>query len=93
MDGAIAEGHCYDPRMRRAAHADARLRLEIQGAVQGVGFRPFVFRLAEELELAGWVRNDSRGVFLEVEGERAVLERFAARAARRSTRRAASCMR
>jgi len=57
----------------------ARLRLEIRGAVQGVGFRPFVFRLAEELGLAGWVINDARGVFLEVEGARGVLERFQAR--------------
>ncbi len=56
--------------------APARLRAEVRGAVQGVGFRPFVFRLASELELTGWVRNDTRGVFLEVEGPRARLERF-----------------
>ncbi len=53
-----------------------RLRLEVRGAVQGVGFRPFVFRLAEELALPGWVLNDARGVFIEVEGPRAQLERF-----------------
>ncbi len=53
-----------------------RLRLEVRGAVQGVGFRPFVFRLAEELALPGWVLNDSRGVFIEVEGPRRTLERF-----------------
>ena len=58
---------------------DARLRLTIQGAVQGVGFRPFVFRLAEELELAGWVRNGTRGVEIELEGPRARLEAFLAR--------------
>ena len=39
------------------------------GTVQGVGFRPHVFRLADELGLAGWVRNDERGVVLEVEGD------------------------
>ncbi len=54
----------------------ALLRLQIRGAVQGVGFRPFVYRLAHELGLGGWVRNDSRGVELEVEGPRADLERF-----------------
>ncbi len=56
-----------------------RLRLEISGAVQGVGFRPFVYRLAREANLAGWVLNDNRGVVLEVEGSRAALQRFAAR--------------
>ena len=56
-----------------------RLRLEISGAVQGVGFRPFVYRLAREADLAGWVLNDSRGVILEVEGERSALEVFADR--------------
>ena len=45
-----------------------RLRIEIHGAVQGVGFRPFVYRLATELGLTGWVINDTRGVFIEVEG-------------------------
>jgi hydrogenase maturation protein HypF len=53
-----------------------RLRLEVRGAVQGVGFRPFVFRLAEELALPGWVLNDARGVFIEVEGPRVQLDRF-----------------
>jgi hydrogenase maturation protein HypF len=58
-----------------------RLRLEIGGAVQGVGFRPFVYRLARDLDLNGWVLNDSRGVFIEVEGERSRLERFRERLA------------
>ncbi len=53
-----------------------RLRLEIRGAVQGVGFRPFTYRLASELALAGWVINDSRGVQIEVEGNSAKLETF-----------------
>jgi len=53
-----------------------RLKLAVRGAVQGVGFRPFVFRLAEELKLAGWVNNSPQGVFIEVEGPRANLERF-----------------
>jgi hydrogenase maturation protein HypF len=53
-----------------------RLRVEIHGAVQGVGFRPFVYRLATDLALAGWVINDTRGVFIEVEGPQANLARF-----------------
>ncbi len=53
-----------------------RLKVEIQGAVQGVGFRPFVYRLAAELGLAGRVINDSRGVHIEVEAPREVLETF-----------------
>ncbi len=53
-----------------------RLRLEIHGAVQGVGFRPFVYRLAAELALSGWVINDSRGVFIEVEGAKPDLQTF-----------------
>ena len=43
-------------------------RIRINGIVQGVGFRPLVWRLARELELSGWVRNDSRGVEIEVCG-------------------------
>ena len=53
-----------------------RLKLTVRGAVQGVGFRPFVFRLATELGLAGWVNNSPQGVFIEVEGARAELENF-----------------
>ena len=54
----------------------ARLRITIRGAVQGVGFRPFVFRLAAELRLDGWVSNTSQGVLIEVEGKREILDRF-----------------
>jgi hydrogenase maturation protein HypF len=45
-----------------------RVQVRVDGTVQGVGFRPFVFRLAEDLALGGWVRNDERGVLCEVEG-------------------------
>ena len=50
--------------------------MEIHGAVQGVGFRPFVYRLATGLGLSGWVLNDIRGVFLEVEGDPERLSAF-----------------
>ncbi len=53
-----------------------RLAVSIHGAVQGVGFRPFVHRLATEVGLAGWVRNGAQGVRVEVEGPREALERF-----------------
>jgi hydrogenase maturation protein HypF len=53
-----------------------RLKLTVRGAVQGVGFRPFVHRLAAGLGLAGWVNNSPQGVFIEVEGPRAALEQF-----------------
>ena len=56
-----------------------RRRLEVRGIVQGVGFRPFVYRLAEELDLDGWVRNDAEGVTIEVEGEASRVERMVAR--------------
>jgi len=48
----------------------------VDGIVQGVGFRPYVFRLAEDLALAGFVRNDSRGVLIEIEGADHAIERF-----------------
>ena len=51
-----------------------RLHVVIRGAVQGVGFRPFVYRLAHDLQLTGWVINSPSGVHLEVEGERASLD-------------------
>lgn len=53
-----------------------RLKLAVRGAVQGVGFRPFVSRLAEELGLAGWVNNSPQGVFVEVEGAEPALQQF-----------------
>jgi hydrogenase maturation protein HypF len=56
-----------------------RRRIALYGAVQGVGFRPFVYRLATELGLNGTVLNSSAGLVIEVEGARAELERFAER--------------
>ena len=43
-------------------------RIRVTGIVQGVGFRPFVWRLAQELTLTGWVRNDAYGVEIAAQG-------------------------
>jgi hydrogenase maturation protein HypF len=56
-----------------------RARARVEGTVQGVGFRPYVHRLASELDLAGYVLNDARGVLLEVEGESDAIEAFLGR--------------
>jgi hydrogenase maturation protein HypF len=53
-----------------------RVRARVEGLVQGVGFRPYVYRLALELGLAGWVLNDEHGVLVEVEGPGAAVEAF-----------------
>jgi hydrogenase maturation protein HypF len=59
--------------------ATRRARVRVTGVVQGVGFRPFVHRLAGELSLTGHVRNDARGVEIEVEGPPERLDLFLAR--------------
>ncbi|MCC7451440.1 MAG: carbamoyltransferase HypF [Anaerolineae bacterium] len=56
-----------------------RVRVVIGGAVQGVGFRPFIYRLATSLGLTGWVGNSSQGVEIEAEGSPRSLEAFLAR--------------
>ncbi len=54
----------------------ARIRVRIRGIVQGVGFRPFVYRLAVQRDLSGGVWNDEEGVVVEVEGDPLVLYDF-----------------
>jgi hydrogenase maturation protein HypF len=56
-----------------------RVRVRIEGVVQGVGFRPYVHRLATELGLAGFVRNDARGVVVEAEGDAGAVAALLAR--------------
>jgi len=65
-------------RLTTAALPRGAARLHVTGLVQGVGFRPFVHRLASRLELAGWVRNRAAGVEIVVEGGAAAIERFIA---------------
>lgn len=63
----------------RATLRAGRSSLQVAGLVQGVGFRPFVARLASELGLGGFVGNDSARVFLEVEGPVPALDEFCRR--------------
>ncbi len=62
--------------LRETAPAICRVRLELEGLVQGVGFRPYVNRLALSLGLTGWVANSGDGVTVEVEGARHTIEAF-----------------
>ncbi len=59
---AVERASVRDPR------PPVRKRLEVRGRVQGVGFRPFAWRLARELGLSGVVGNSLQGAFLEVQG-------------------------
>jgi hydrogenase maturation protein HypF len=61
--------------------ARRRARLRVTGTVQGVGFRPYVYRLAGELGLAGYVFNDAHGVLIEIGGPSAAVEGFLGRLA------------
>ena len=56
--------------------SEAGFRIEIRGTVQGVGFRPWVYRLAHQKGVAGRVSNDSRGVTIEAFGSNEALEDF-----------------
>ncbi|PIR00903.1 MAG: carbamoyltransferase HypF [Nitrospinae bacterium CG11_big_fil_rev_8_21_14_0_20_45_15] len=54
----------------------SRLHLSIQGLLQGIGFRPFIYNLAHAMGLTGWIQNSPQGVSIEVEGEREKLDDF-----------------
>lgn len=60
----------------RRMSGHVRRDVRVEGVVQGVGFRPFVYELATRLGLAGWVGNDLDGVFVEVEGAAADVDEF-----------------
>ena len=56
-----------------------RVHIAVRGAVQGVGFRPFIYRLASDMGLSGWVLNSPQGVFIEAEGTKNRLDEFVLR--------------
>ena len=62
--------------MSVASAQGVRVRVRVEGTVQGVGFRPYVYRVATELGLAGHVLNDAHGVLAEVEGPAAAVDAF-----------------
>ncbi|MEV0682719.1 carbamoyltransferase HypF [Nocardia sp. NPDC050378] len=62
----------------------ATWQIRVTGVVQGVGYRPFVYKLARERQLTGWVRNDPEGVLVEASGAEAALESFCAELADRA---------
>ncbi|MDR3723089.1 MAG: carbamoyltransferase HypF [Terracidiphilus sp.] len=63
-------------QMQESGRERARYEVLVQGVVQGVGFRPFVYRLATEEALGGAIGNDTDGVTIEIEGERERLDAF-----------------
>ncbi|MDH4158384.1 MAG: acylphosphatase, partial [candidate division Zixibacteria bacterium] len=66
-----------DSASGKAGAADRqRLLINVNGVVQGVGFRPFVYRLATATQLVGFVSNNSTGVVIEIEGPSDVLAKF-----------------
>ena len=50
--------------------------IHVKGIVQGVGFRPFVYRMAKKYLINGWVLNATDGVFIHAEGEAKLLDEF-----------------
>jgi hydrogenase maturation protein HypF len=64
--------------MQLPREVDERRTIRVRGIVQGVGFRPTVYRLAHAHGVAGFVRNDREGVWIEIEGPRGSLDRFLA---------------
>jgi hydrogenase maturation protein HypF len=61
-----------------------RRGIEVSGIVQGVGFRPYVFRLANECRLGGWISNTPAGVIIEIEGEVEAVQDFLSRLPRQA---------
>ena len=55
-----------------------RIRIFITGVVQGVGFRPFIYRLAKKYDLTGFINNSSQGVLIEAEGDQERIDQFIA---------------
>lgn len=61
---------------RKIFMSKKRVFMKVEGIVQGVGFRPFVYNLATSLKLYGWVNNNSEGVYVDIEGSEKNIESF-----------------
>jgi len=62
--------------MPHKSSSQIRLKVELGGVVQGVGFRPFIYTLAQKNSLFGWVCNDERGLSIEIEGSEQNISQF-----------------
>lgn len=71
-----------------ASEKAERLRLSVEGAVQGVGFRPLIYRIAHEIGVGGWVINGAQGLVLEAEGTSSQLQTLRERLKREAPRHA-----
>lgn len=67
---------CLENSYSLDTQSAVRWLLRVTGIVQGIGFRPFVYNLAQKYGLAGWVGNDNHGVFIEIEGVTYRLDQF-----------------
>ena len=65
---AFSNAQSGEPQLNSSQNSPLRQRIRVTGVVQGVGFRPFVWQLAQQLQLTGWVCNDAAGVIIEIQG-------------------------
>jgi len=78
---AVNEKHSAEPDAAGSGQGDSegrRVLVKVRGIVQGVGFRPFIYQLALNHGLGGWVRNLAEGVEIEVSGPSGVIDLFVA---------------
>jgi hydrogenase maturation protein HypF len=73
------ESIAREERAKAGSAQVRRMTIVVHGAVQGVGFRPFIHRLATDMGLTGWVANSSQGVSIEAEGAEKTLGHFLSR--------------
>lgn len=73
----MVESQSHHPEEFVSRQMNSALSIKVKGIVQGVGFRPFVYHLARENHLTGWVLNSSSGVEIEVTGSQMELDTFA----------------
>jgi hydrogenase maturation protein HypF len=90
QDRVLVRIFYLDDGGRQAAASPAGRRIRMQGTVQGVGFRPWVYRVAQAVAVTGRVRNDTAGVTIEAFGPTGALDAFVDRLAHDAARPAAA---